>query len=269
MMNPNIPPILYKYSSSANGIKILSDLEIKITPPLDFNDPFDCNPSFGNPLDPSVLADPDDRHEQIAREYTDARAHLFGALCLSAPEERYEPLLWAYYADSHQGIRIGIDTAALLRHLEACRHLDKNHPEFVPVNYTKTRPNITPTTIDDDYHLSTMLFGASIAKSDAWKHEQEWRLILALRKFPVRIENQQPRFYARIPANVIQSITLGVHCSSKAKRCVQLILKQKAFAGVAIDFQEATLDEKTYALRFKNSGSSGVSRTFNPPPPVQ
>jgi hypothetical protein len=86
-----------------------------------------------------------------------------GVVCLSEPQDDIP--MWAYYADSQQGVCLRFN-AVLLMGLDGC------FPP-VPVSYLDQFPSVSFYN-DRQFHLTRM----SVAtKSSAWEHEREWRLV--------------------------------------------------------------------------------------------
>jgi hypothetical protein len=111
-------------------------------------------------------------------------------------------LLWSYYAEGHSGIAVRFNTNR--NHLAA---IPKNLP--VEVKYANDFPVI-------NYHESrTHEFLKSIfgTKSIAWKHEEEWRLVLV-----------EGSGYVHIPPKMINGVILGMRidpvCEQKIRSWV-------------------------------------------------
>lgn len=92
-----------------------------------------------------------------------------GVLALS--EKCDDLLMWAHYAQNHKGLVIGFDSEHRYFHQQLgpsdeFRYVRK-------VRYSKGRPNIRLTTIED-------LTGIFLTKSEDWKYEDEWRVMRPL-----------------------------------------------------------------------------------------
>ena len=125
------PTILYKYVTSA-GVRLLTSLSLRFSPPGAVNDPFESrlpvltqvegtkNKLSINPVDQTIGPTMD---------------QTYGISCFS--EQPANLLLWAHYADAHAGLVVGFDTT---------------HPEFsklgriFPIEYRATRPTLKPST---------------------------------------------------------------------------------------------------------------------------
>ena len=167
--------------------------ELYFSAPIRFNDPFDCRPVFelkGTKAETvtycervvrkympllnreqlraevkTILADPlRSPRSPLAQDllrlrHTKRITEEVGILCLSSIPDNI--LLWAHYADAHQGI---------------CLIFDATTNFFAPaqkVRYPILRPKINPLLDSDDL----MMTSALLTKSFHWAYEDEWRLI--------------------------------------------------------------------------------------------
>jgi hypothetical protein len=140
---------VYKFLNAEFGLKGLRDKRLKISRFDDLNDPFE--------LIPYNLRNPHQR-----RALKSMRSQLGtnrGMLCFSANWR--DPVLWAHYADKHQGLCIGFE-------------LPEQNEEFHPVEYVSKRLPFpkSPSLVDTNIVLFT--------KYDSWKYEHEIRVLLAL-----------------------------------------------------------------------------------------
>ncbi|RYE18133.1 MAG: DUF2971 domain-containing protein, partial [Sphingobacteriaceae bacterium] len=125
-------PIIYKYINIETGIKALTNSTIGFTKPTAFNDIFDCTPKlidFGRlPIDyreylinqyqsdlseekrtellQTMQQHPDEfLTEILSKKAMQNEVENRGISCFSRNHDNM--LMWAHYADSHQGICIG------------------------------------------------------------------------------------------------------------------------------------------------------------------
>lgn len=185
---------LYRYRSMASkGLsRTFTHDELYFASPLDFNDPFDCCPPFST----TEYTD-DDLREHFRKAYStsklDAKAEniekkvisiknnnsfkssivqpfletcrevnsSLGILCLSKKPD--DILMWSHYADGHRGIVLEFNKPALEKNF----YCDK-------VDYDN---NII--TLKDHNEKSSELHKLILLKkSEHWKDEEEWRLIV-------------------------------------------------------------------------------------------
>ncbi len=193
-----VPRTFYKYRSLAgDGAKFLETLlslnEIYLSAPQQFNDPFDCAPTFDFSCTPEEaealadrtlasgsigftveelrvtkdrflssfpIADANEAHEHMRMAHEEAVRNAMGVYSLSARLD--SPLMWSHYADSHHGVCIGFD------------------PNFDPfsiaqkVEYSATRNPVNPFRQTHDQILTNSI----LQKSVDWTYEEEWRIAL-------------------------------------------------------------------------------------------
>jgi hypothetical protein len=193
-----IPGTFYKYRSLAgDGAKFLKTLltlnEIYLSAPEQFNDPFDCSPTFDfscTKEEAEALADRTLARDTVTRtpeELRVAKERFLASFPIPNLDEAYEhmraaheravreamgvyslsarvdsPLLWSHYADSHHGLCIGF------------------HPDAYPFNiaqqvvYSQIRGAVNPFNQAPDQVLANSI----LQKSEDWTYEAEWRIAL-------------------------------------------------------------------------------------------
>ncbi len=193
--------LLYKYAKAQRGITILRDLRLRVSPPGDFNDPFEFTPTTTDPLnDPSELneyllacgenssrerlekltpvykacsqAAKDFGPNMVAADLTSRReaSRHFGVLCLS--ELRSDIRMWAHYGDNNRGVAVGLDFDNEISGIEGVIH-------FGAVGYEPSRPPLDPmVTGGAEFHKQMLRI--TMTKSIDWSYEREHRMILRL-----------------------------------------------------------------------------------------
>jgi hypothetical protein len=163
---------------------------------------------------------------------------------LSLTEKHDNLLMWAHYADSHQGFVIQFDEnhsffSEKLRSHDALRQLRK-------IAYSHHRPNLTLSSVENIDVLLT--------KSDDWEYEQEWRMILPLEECNKRIP-QTPYDIClfSLPPDVVKSVIMGCRLSPASKEEIRMILeKRPEYAHVRL--MQAQLEKDIYGLSFQVVG---------------
>jgi len=220
------PATLYKYFTRKNGTSILRDLEVKITPPAEFNDPFEFSPRYPTGHDETSL--------KRAREAFETTASTkYGVFCASV--ENNNPLLWAHYGDSHKGIAIGFNTSKWL----------KIASQFLPVNYSETKILISIGEKARDEQAIDIV-KLAITKHILWDYEDEYRMLFALKSSTPRIINKKRLFFERIPTEIITDVILGACYPKRHERRIALILQDPKFS--AVHFQRARLNNDEYKI---------------------
>lgn len=204
-----VPKTLYKYCAvNANSLRSIIQARAFYSPPIQFNDPLDCNPSLELNLSLTQLqsllrkmmgdlgaSDADVRSEidKIAYFATEIdpykdinafdaefsfllgqeimrllRRELGRKGVLSLAESWDDPLMWSHYADQHQGICIEYRT----------KNTDIEHLKMV--NYEAPRSiqaqDIYRWKCENDAVAENQVFDTYFyAKAPQWKYEREWR----------------------------------------------------------------------------------------------
>jgi len=129
--------------------------------------------------------------------------------CFVTPSDNnpQETPMWAYYGESHQGVRIHIDPVAF------------SAPEFhlEPMNYVNTPPQ---TKLSSFYNKNESNFKKIISsKSNAWAHENEIRILCKLKVVSTKKDTtsaKTERDYIQIDLKHIRRIDLGIKSKDDA-----------------------------------------------------
>jgi hypothetical protein len=250
----NIPDPLYKYRDWYNDHhkRILTHNEIYLASPDQFNDPYDCTAPFryrDEDLTPenifTKLMELAKRHHpemtatQLHQEcferqqsgifengkyWKDAylehknEMNKFGVLSTTSKKDNL--LMWAHYANSHNGFCIGLDKFILYNVIRGT---------LMPVIYDKNLPR-KPLLEDDSY--SSYLINILATKSDDWLYEDEYRIIL----------NNAARQTFKVPSEIIKEIIFGFKMPEKHKVEIFNLVRAK-FPHVRIFQSDMSLNE--------------------------
>ena len=223
------PEIVYKYRtwSNENHKRILLNNEVFLSPPNDFNDPFDCRiPTNYHLLEenemedyitqlikkhkPSLTTESEiDSEKEYLRLKFANRDKLqkdneviefegfnerVGVLSLSA---RWDSILmWSHYSENHKGFCIGFKEESLRQ----SGLFGKGGTVFYGDDFPKIKPNPNFDITMRDSFLKTH------TKSLDWQYEEEYRIVTLSYPEPLnRVVN--------IPKNFIAEIILGIEIS--------------------------------------------------------
>jgi len=127
---------------------------------------------------------------------------------LSLTESPDNLLMWAHYANSHQGFVIEFDSShkyfnQKITENDELRHLRK-------VSYSEKRPDIRINKLDG--------FDAGVAafltKSNDWSYEKEWRMLLPLECSDKQImSSPYNRYLFKVPFSAISSVIIGARAT--------------------------------------------------------
>jgi hypothetical protein len=201
--------------------------------PSGFNDPLDCKVpiDFAAPADKmlehwrrespalfpalpakerklTVKALIRDAKTPKGRKYQEAQTHAVldqnGISCFATSATNM--LLWSYYAEGHQGVAVRFQfTPTTLARLGTSYLL-------VDVAYQSNFPHIRYYYTTRDALFRT-IFGT---KAIAWKHEEEWRIVLA---------EQHGAF--RLPPGIIDGVILGMRTRSDDEAFIRSLITQR------------------------------------------
>ena len=239
MLLRRIPASLYKYSGVSGPRlewmrKLIVDSMLYFASPTAFNDPLDCRvpPRY----DASALVIEQffrrvakqnypgqnlrDHKRAIRQMVVDSKTpdgqarltkqffkslHQNGTACFA--KDATNMLLWSYYAEGHSGIAVRFNMAR--------DNLAAIPGECIPVEVRDQQdfPNV------NYYKSTTAEFVATIlgTKSVAWKHEEEWRLVL--------VGNSG---YVRMPPAMIDGVILGMRIDPEVESALRSCVGQRS-----------------------------------------
>jgi hypothetical protein len=240
--------ILYKYRTWNNlfNRKVLTDNELYLSSPADFNDPFDCQVMMNfNLLENRVEIDKyfeqavDNHWETLSKQgksklkikelliddylnnptefqngfesYSSSKQNSkFGILSLS---QRWDSILmWSHYSAEHTGYSVGFD----LNKLSETNHFDTGR-EVIYSNNNEF-PKLNP--IDNE---SYDIFKTTHYKAKDWEYEMEYRLL----KVFENKETSNINRVIKIPNECFVEIILGMKISENNKLEIINIAKCK------------------------------------------
>jgi len=243
--------VLYKYATEDSGFRILEGLRLKITPPNEFNDPFEITPHSKSKRTLSeMLEDAKSNPESYrsvyvamnrAGAFTDSFekfiAGLPQALCHGFTE--YKMLLKAELAKIDfrtpdtlsRGIGIfclsKLSNSIPMWSYYANHHrgvvfglsMDKIDAPFSGpsgfVKYRKQRVKVDPNLPPSSGAWRKLVVKTVLTKSAEWKHEQEYRQVFQLTNLisPNPEEGQIKGYFLDVSSNVIKTIIFGCRIS--------------------------------------------------------
>lgn len=237
-MKPKLPEIVYKYRNWTNEFHkaVLLMNQVFLSPPSDFNDPFDCRVTKNHHLlnTPEkiekylekgikgnleyLISEGRDieferKHlrerlknldqyqkefEAIDIEYTDK---YLGVLSLSGIWNSI--LMWSHYGDFHKGYCVGFDEEIIRK--SGFFGTGGN------VTYTEDLPKIDPISAEDKIMTS---FYQTHFKAKEWEYEKEYRLTKLYFDKP----EEEPNRIATLPKNCIREVIIGLNTEEAHKQ---------------------------------------------------
>jgi hypothetical protein len=188
---------------------------LKVTPPNQFNDPFELLPKIDFSIDEHrSLTNPDDMVDSISK--TQALA------CFS--EVRDNLLMWSHYAHKHRGIVVEFDMN---------NSFFSSATNLMPVNYCSERAS---ASVDSNGIFAFDGHETSVVriKSPAWSYEREWRWLLRVEDCTKIDKPDGTRLYVNIPSDAIASVIFGVRCCPETEKTVRELKKRRDLQHVRL-----------------------------------
>jgi len=245
----------FKYCGES-GVLVLKNLQIKATPPNEFNDPFEFSPVVHNP-------NPKEYAKKEAKEIL-TNPRFFDANRFAFPQEIDNYRKFQVFARANLGKVIGMleaNTQELDKSLDVVNMLSETtgvicfsaaplqplmwahyanshkglvlefdetsnffHPDaFLKVDYAASRVEYNPDGADQRFMVE--LFARR--KSLDWQYEQEYRRIVNLDQTNKQVNGGQTLYLLNIAPELLKSVSFGLRASETMKKEV-LSLTEKS-----------------------------------------
>ncbi len=249
-----------------SGLKVLEGLSLKVTPPNEFNDVFECSPIIERPVtkaearssfkaaigghyrgQSAPVASIDDLAEVVLglksaqpdlnyvaqQNVPKIISQKYGVVCFSAKPA--DTLMWAHYAAYGHGIALEFDPAAPLF----------NGIGFFRVEYDDNRVVSVPNAVDDFNQVVRL----ARRKSRAWANEAEHRLVVPLDQTTQKQSNNgKPIYLLKIKPEWIRSVTVGQKASVDIKSEINRLLRRPDLKHLHPERFRMVMDSKTFRL---------------------
>jgi hypothetical protein len=182
----------------------------------------------------------------FGRSFQQKFGERFGILSLSANPTSL--LMWAHYADSHQGFVVGFRAEHTF--------LSRTDPvgaigRVLPVEYAENRPAITAydPTIPIETHADRLIRQVLLTKSVEWQYENEYRLILPLddqASYPHEITEENCHLFS-FPPDAIAAVIFGARITPDTKASIRSALSSNRDLRAVPTFQ-AKISDTHFAL---------------------
>lgn len=258
-----IPSTLYKYLGPDRADSIDSG-EFRLTPPNQFNDPFEALPRVRRPNRESVRKklkpgeDLDDLMQRAGpyfqehgpRNVLDSVSEIFGLFSLASVTRH--PLLWGHYADGHRGFAVGFNPQ------HEWFHVPKSPQPPIdavrPISYRWLRPKVDIGYMQDftTAQVNRMAENMLFAKHRAWHYEKEWRLARPLADADkVIVVGGEDIHLFTVPADAITELIVGARASDTLVDQLQ-----PTAAALGIDVYRARISRRSYRLTIHRLGTA-------------
>jgi len=276
--------VVYKYCDGY-GIEILRNLEIKIAPPNQFNDPFEFTPhiicSNTRRLAKRMvkekaaireLYEQDKRQGTFKGNFRDYRkrhkANQPALLKLAASSLPVTLITLQKSLLDTVSAEFGILCMSKRRDsLLMWGHYCDKHKGIVigfddsnsffkqvaglrPVNYVRARVRIDEGAPDGHAEWLKCRDELVFSKNDEWRYEEELRQLFMLSSLKKKtLKNGSVGYFCPVPSLAIVSVTMGMRTPSELEKEIQSLLKGNAFSHVKPD--KAILHQSDFALDFE------------------
>jgi hypothetical protein len=272
--------LAYKYCDE-HGVSILENLELKISPPNQFNDPFEFTPQMFCP-DLVARATYIVETEPLLKQMYD-NLRTFGRF-----HGPYEAFLAQVRTNREKFIteiaKLIMPAAAITRdnlldrvsalngvlclskrwdsilmwghyckkHQGVVIGFDTSHPIFAhlqPVDYDLERVAYNASWIAGDLGLAAFEKKIVFSKNKDWDYEEELRQIISLQFLKKKpLANGEDGYFLAIPPEIVRTVILGAKCSKTIADKIRSVLSQSHFANVKLE--KVALHESKYQLTF-------------------
>lgn len=213
-------PSIYKYTQYRP--EFFDNFSLKLSRFGEFNDPFEM--VMGNYLS-SVSQEEGDEIMSLSHTLSDSASYIdawwdaqcgvrasVGVLCFASKEDNL--LMWAHYANNHEGICIELDRNAEFFNGKykdtSSKDCYENIGELKPVEYKTERPTyLEPQELEHDTK-------SWFVKSSEWHYEEELRLLLPI-DYAQTVESSNILFYP-LERNMIKSVIVGCQMPIEQKK---------------------------------------------------
>lgn len=182
--------VYYKYSKYF-GIDSLKNLHLRISLPSTLNDPFEgeLNSDVSEHLLKNITATEfglgclipslsQEKLDEIIRLNITLKPKLIGVISLS--ETPRNLIMWAHYANEHNGICIGLKNNFLSENL---KNIENEHTITIStplkVNYDSVRPQYNEDASEFLQEADNQTLSHLLTKSNDWMHEKEHRCLIS------------------------------------------------------------------------------------------
>jgi hypothetical protein len=271
---------LFKYCDF-RGIDILQSLRLKVTPPNEFNDPFEFLPKVDFCMDNADVAKWLTDPERLKPIWEQGQSGIpfdeFVAAChttLGKPskeqvEQMRQTLQKISLSDPDGVVSFISKTHALACYSEVpdnflmWSHYTRGHKGVVvefnlkseffsppsnlmPVSYRSERASAVFDR--EGFAFNEHALSVVRTKSLAWSYEQEWRQLFELNTC-TKVHNPDGTvdYYKAIPADAIGSVMFGVRCQSQTEKIVRELITRPDLKHVRL--WRAVLHERDFKLK--------------------
>jgi len=161
---------------------------------------------------------------------------MIGILCLTESPDNL--LMWAHYADSHQGFVVEFDADSPF--FNQRRGSDDEFWHLRKVLYSERRPSFVLSEVED--------FSPFLTKGEDWRYEAEWRMMVPLSSASKIIGGGPTAIHLfEYPKSAIRAVIFGCRIAESKQEQIRQILRE-APEYKEVQCRSAKIDETRYRL---------------------
>jgi hypothetical protein len=275
---------LFKYTDHF-GVDIIRNLQLKVTPPNELNDPFEFSPYLvGKITDEFVQAlmtetSPIELYEkmkksgvqkmpqfekfaeslkelipQVAKDTVPFFQSWTDEIISNVLNEASNQIGLVCFSEEENNILLWSHYTdghkGMLIEFESSHEYFTKHSKFQNVTYSEQRVPFDPTWPEDSLNFKQINQKIIYTKNSHWSYEKEWRS-----KFPLTLDwcqqktvDQKILYFTHIPPNLIRRIVLGYRCSPEIERQVREAREQK---NLKFSLEKAFLHPTEFKVEYK------------------
>ncbi len=253
------PEYLHMYFSFENAMRFLNNYRLKLSSPVNFNDPFEFLPQLKN-TDQLVL----NTHQEVktvqlntlieplvywtanqlleyGSEVIAKKAHnrieqflnRYRIACFS--EDNNNILMWSHYGDRHRGVVISFKNAFeyFENNIEKVEYSD----DRIKIPFWDKIFQEDEQVIIKDWERKLL-----ITKSNCWSYEKEWRLL----KTKDKCINDNGLSFYQLDKDCISNITLGCCISAENRKKMKEFINNNSLGHIYL--QQSIPSDKSFQL---------------------
>ena len=275
----NTPPILYKYIKSDYALTVLQNLKLKLTPPVEFDDPFEFLMRSDDNIQRSTVKKMMKGRDFKRRLYDAIRAQGKPAgsfkdfkRTFAANREQYveeatknaQPRISAYVKGpflTEISSRFAILCLSELRdsilmwshyasgHTGIALGIEiQPHWNMLEVEYRHARVSMKLSLPEDPRSSEENAYRLAKTKSEYWAYEKEWRAISMLEKLGQEVRDGKVLYFATIQPEIVKEIILGLRFPNRQLAETKALCKSKFPQARLL---QAALHENEFGLVMK------------------
>jgi len=273
---------LFKYTTHF-GLNVLRDLQLKVTPPNELNDPFEFTPYVGGRVTEDHIHDliasipprdvydemiksgeklpPFEQFEEFAKRTP--RGNLKSVIPIF--QQSYESVIAAQsdlvskrmglicFSEQENDILLWSHYTdghkGMLLEFNSSHQYFKLNSRFSKVKYTDTRVAYDPLWPDGGSELDRYAEEVLCTKNSVWAYENEWRSLFPLDWCHKKIIPSGVLHFTDIPPDLVSRVVLGFRCPDELQKQVLEVKKQR---GLTFSVFRAFLHPNEFRVEYRS-----------------